>query len=79
MNLVSANCATASVSPSLNQCFHRTLKVFRGPRPCPITSANMQERGFIVKASAQALESVHALSEDYKPTIEDDQTVTTQQ
>jgi len=78
MNLVRTSCTTTSDSLSLNQRFHRTLEVFQTPRPYPTMTADIQERGFIVKASAQALESVHALSEDYKPTIEDDQTVTTQ-
>ncbi|KAL8822677.1 MAG: hypothetical protein Q9191_006590 [Dirinaria sp. TL-2023a] len=35
-------------------------------------------KGFIVKASEHAIESIHALSEEYKPLIEEDQTVTTQ-
>ncbi|KAG7010176.1 hypothetical protein G7Y79_00001g004480 [Physcia stellaris] len=35
-------------------------------------------KGFIVKASTQVLESIHTMSEEFKPAIEDDQTVTTQ-
>lgn len=35
-------------------------------------------RGFIAKASTEAIDSIHSLSQDYMPTIEDDQTVTTQ-
>lgn len=35
-------------------------------------------RGFVVRASAQALDSINALEQKYVPTIEEDMTVTTQ-
>lgn len=36
-------------------------------------------RGFIVKASTEAIDTIHTLSQEHAPTIEDDQTVTTQE
>ncbi|KAK0508275.1 hypothetical protein JMJ35_009359 [Cladonia borealis] len=36
-------------------------------------------KGFIAKASTEAIDTIHSLSHDYPPTIEDDQTVTTQE
>lgn len=35
-------------------------------------------RGFVVKSTAQALETFNSLSLEYEPTIEDDGTVTIQ-
>ncbi|CAF9924183.1 hypothetical protein IMSHALPRED_006137 [Imshaugia aleurites] len=35
-------------------------------------------KGFIVKASAQALDTIHTLSQTYAPTVEEDKTVTIQ-
>ncbi|CAD6572048.1 MAG: hypothetical protein ASARMPREDX12_000348 [Alectoria sarmentosa] len=35
-------------------------------------------KGFVVKASAQALDTIHTLSPKYAPTVEEDQTVTIQ-
>ena len=35
-------------------------------------------RGFIVKASTQAIDTIHTLSQEYKPTIENDSTVSIQ-
>ncbi|CAF9935166.1 MAG: hypothetical protein HETSPECPRED_009682 [Heterodermia speciosa] len=35
-------------------------------------------KGFIVKASTQVLDSVHTLSNEFQPYIEDDETVTIQ-
>ncbi|KAK3169831.1 hypothetical protein OEA41_009215 [Lepraria neglecta] len=36
-------------------------------------------KGFIAKASTEAIDTIHTLSQKYAPTIEDDQTVTTQE
>jgi len=36
-------------------------------------------RAFIVKASTEAIDDIHSLSQKYAPTIEDDQIVTTQE
>ena len=35
-------------------------------------------RGFVVKASVQALDTIHTLSQKHAPTIEEDKTVTIQ-
>ncbi|KAF6219762.1 hypothetical protein HO133_003587 [Letharia lupina] len=35
-------------------------------------------KGFVVKASAPALDTIHTLSQKYAPTIEEDKTVTIQ-
>lgn len=42
------------------------------------THADSFCRGFIVKASAQALDTIHTLSQKYAPTVEEDKTVTIQ-
>ena len=40
--------------------------------------SNYWRRGFAAQASTQALEAIHSLSMKYVPTVEDDNTVTTQ-
>ena len=35
-------------------------------------------RGFVVKASAQAIDTIHTLTQEHAPTIEEDKIVTTQ-
>ena len=41
-------------------------------------SADCFRRGFVVKASAQALDTIHTLSQKHAPTIEEDKTVNIQ-
>ena len=40
--------------------------------------ADCFRRGFVVKASEQALDTIHTLSQKYAPIVEEDKTVTIQ-